>query len=146
MGEVGGMIVHPDVKHNPIFDGLSLLAVVRLQTIMQKITIEPGNTIVTLGDEGFAMFMIISGTATMESNLGSKTPLGPGDSFGEEVLLGLMDLYTYRITANTLLHMEMVHEDCFLRLFKHMPTTITRMRKNFCDLQPQWRSSLSRKA
>merc|ERR1719487_1255881 len=43
--EVGDYIIHEDVKFNPLFDGLNIGTVVRLQSILQRVTILGGRAI-----------------------------------------------------------------------------------------------------
>merc|ERR1719183_3455574 len=50
--DVGAYIIHQDVKANPIFDGLSIGTVVRLQSVLQRVTVLPNRTICAEGDPG----------------------------------------------------------------------------------------------
>merc|ERR1712070_536814 len=58
---VGKFIIHQDVLHNPLFDGLGTGPAVRLQSILQSVHILPNRTVTTKGEAGIAMYFILSG-------------------------------------------------------------------------------------
>merc|ERR1712110_1179149 len=143
--KVGEYILHDDVKHNPLFDGMHVGAVVRLQCIVQKVMVDAGHAITITGQAGTAMYIIVSGTARMETETSGKKvvhTLGAGESFGEEIILGLLEQYDYTITATDRMRLHMILEEDFVKLFRNMPTIIERMRRNACELHPKWRTAL----
>ena len=87
------------------------------------------------------MYIVVSGSLEMvrdgddESTI---TKLGPGQSFGEEILLGFLENYEYTVTVLEKSKMEMIMEDEFLGLFQAMPNILDRMRRNAHHLHPQW--------
>merc|ERR1712048_1276489 len=140
--QVGEYILHEDIKHNALFDGIPVGAVVRLQCIVKKITVGEGLKVTEAGQAGTAMYVILSGTAHLESErpeVHKSRVLGAGENFGEEIILGLAEHYDYTVTATARLKLEMLLEEEFLNLFQTMPNIIERMRKNACDLHPQWK-------
>jgi len=56
--------------------------------------------------------------------------LGPGDIFGEEIIVGLAELYTFTTKAETFAKLEMITEKDFGDCFQTMPTVVARMRRN----------------
>merc|ERR1719424_959813 len=78
--EVGHYLLHESVKTNPLFDGLGIGCVVRLQSILQKVTVLRGRQVITKGETGTAMYIILSGMCQIEKH-GEDTvvsKLGPG--------------------------------------------------------------------
>merc|ERR1712014_526508 len=101
--EVGKLVIHQDILNNPLFDGLPINAVARLQTIVKLVNIESGGEVVQAGESGTAMFIVNKGMVRLELESG-ETRLPPrvltgGDSFGEEILTGLEEKYLYTVVA-----------------------------------------------
>merc|ERR1712176_1642759 len=101
--EVGEYVMHADIRDNPLFDGLPANAVIRLQQVVEPMLVESGQSIVTEGEAGTAMFVIRDGRLRIESpdaDAGlSVRYLSPGDSFGEEILAGLDETYNYTVVS-----------------------------------------------
>jgi hypothetical protein len=160
--EIGDHILHEDVKANPLFDGMSMGCIVKLQSILQSVTVLAGHVITAKGEAGTAMYFIASGWhemdcgprdgSEMQTNGSAATQiekaplvdkdrfkkLGPGQSFGEEVLLGFTENYAYSITCTEKSKLEMILEDEFLMLWQAMPNVLERMRQNALELNPEW--------
>merc|ERR1712146_131650 len=66
--EVGQFIVHVNVKNNPLFDGLEVGSIVRLQSILQRVTVLTGRRVVSKGEMGIAMYIIVSGQLQLEAD------------------------------------------------------------------------------
>eukprot|EP00930_Biecheleria_cincta_P044637 TRINITY_DN3072_c0_g3_i2.p1 TRINITY_DN3072_c0_g3~~TRINITY_DN3072_c0_g3_i2.p1 ORF type:complete len:717 (+),score=107.19 TRINITY_DN3072_c0_g3_i2:98-2248(+) len=158
---VADFLIHPHVRSNVVFQNLPSSALVHLVPVPRQITIENHEVIVCRGDMGTAMFIIIEGSALMhgrqilhqfsilhqehaspESNettspqsqsKGKEEALHQGDSFGEEVLLGVRSHYDYTVTASSTAVLLMISIDEFLQAFKGMPEIISVMRTNFLD-------------
>eukprot|EP00930_Biecheleria_cincta_P001400 TRINITY_DN102540_c0_g1_i1.p1 TRINITY_DN102540_c0_g1~~TRINITY_DN102540_c0_g1_i1.p1 ORF type:complete len:685 (+),score=114.50 TRINITY_DN102540_c0_g1_i1:23-2056(+) len=124
--EVGAYIVHEDVRYNPIFDGVPFNAVVRVQSILHSFSIFAGRTITSAGDAGSAMFMITQGT--VQHSQGHV--LQPGQSFGEEVLLGFKQNYEYTTIAKEDCILLSFMQDELLHLFQANPNVLEIMRRN----------------
>lgn len=141
--DVGEYIVHEDVKNNPLFDGMNVGTVVRLQSILQRVTILAGRIVTTNGEAGTAMYIISSGSVEQDDGEHVNV-LGPGQSFGEEILLGIAEQYTYRTMVVEKAKFEMILEDEFLNLFQTMPNVLERMRNNAIELNPKWKDVMER--
>merc|ERR1712048_98229 len=121
------------------------MGVVRLQCIVQKAMVEARHRVTIAGQAGTAMYVIVSGTARMEVDLPEKKTsrlLGGGDSFGEEILLRFEEQYGYTTTATERMQLQMILVEEFMQLFSNMPNIVDRMRRNFCDMNPKWKSRL----
>lgn len=136
--DVAEFIIHDDVKNNPLFDGMSVGSVVQLQAILQPVTATLGTKVVTIGQVGSAMYIVVSGFLLMEAAFERQEKLGPGQSFGEEVLLGFLESYEYTVTVKEKVKLQMVQEAEFLKLFRTMPNELERMRHNALEHNPQW--------
>jgi len=159
--EIGVYLVHENVKHNPLFDGMSLGCVVRLQSILRSITMQEGHIVTTAGDAGSAMYIIMSGIIKKKTERTNEivlhqgkeceaiksgtrkqkdiNMLGPGESFGEEVLLGILHVYEYTTTVMEKAKFQIILADEFINVFATMPFVIDRMRANAFEVHPQWR-------
>lgn len=136
--EVAHHIVHEDVKNNPLFDGLSAGSIVHLQAILQRVTVLPGREVVKGGEVGIAMYIIVSGWLSKSQSGKREENLGPGESFGEEVLLGFMENYEYTATVLERAKLDMILESEFVKVFQTMPNELERMRQNTLEFNPQW--------
>lgn len=142
--DVGAYIVHDEVKHNFLFEGLAVNAVVRLQAVLRSVTIPVGQLITSTGEAGTAMYIIVAGLVDMQKDGNGNGPkyshLGAGESFGEEIVLGLTDDYNYTTRAIEKSTLQQILEDDFLELFRNMPNMKERMRRNAIALHPEWKS------
>ena len=78
---------HEHLRKIPFFEDLTPEDLERVARIGERRSFEAGQPVLAEGTEGQAMFVILSGRATVEA--GGKThELGPGDFFGEMALLG----------------------------------------------------------
>lgn len=140
---VGEYLIPENVKNNPLFDGMDTGAVVQLQSILRKF-IAPGGTVVTsVGEVGTAMYIIDSGVLEMKSERGIVTKLFPGQSFGEEVLLGFFEGYAYTVTVMENAQLEMILESELLTAFNLLPRQLQRMRQNALELNPSWEQHMA---
>jgi len=154
--DVGQYIVHQEVKSSPLFDGLGISSVVRLQSILQRVTILSGRAVTCKGEPGTAMYIIESGYVIKNTRDDDEehdpqdkkglVKLGPGQSFGEEVVLGFVEYYTYTVTVKegNKARLDMIREDEFLNLFSMMPNVLQRMRENFLELYPAWKEGVNK--
>jgi len=158
--EAGEYIIHENVKHNPIFDGLGIGCVVQLQSILRKVTLEYGACIATRGEVGIAMYIVFLGSLEMlggdadeelhddalektrsreQARRSQSRLIVPGQSFGEELLLGLAEHYEYTVKATEKCELEMIRQDEFLKVFSLFPNALERMRENTLEMKPQLR-------
>jgi CRP-like cAMP-binding protein len=74
--------------------------------------------------------------------MGDRVKLGPDQSFGEEVLLGLEDTYRYSVVVDERASLDTISESEFNEMFASRPNEVERMRQN-----ARWlHESLSRRA
>jgi Ca2+-binding EF-hand superfamily protein len=153
--EVAQYIVHSDVRYNVLFEGLPSQALSLLVPIIQTTRVEVNERVVSHNEPGVAMFIILDGTAlitwahaqawsggnpetpsgarkTTRSTLRAKTKtLEIGDSFGEEIILGLEERYLYTVTATARMVVHMIPLDGFNECFTTVPYLVAQMQDNF---------------
>ena len=78
---------HDHLRRIPFFEDLTPEDLERVARIGERRSFGAGDPIVAEGSEGQAMFVILSGRATVEAG-GRTHELGAGDFFGEMALLG----------------------------------------------------------
>eukprot|EP00931_Biecheleriopsis_adriatica_P082731 TRINITY_DN5617_c0_g3_i1.p1 TRINITY_DN5617_c0_g3~~TRINITY_DN5617_c0_g3_i1.p1 ORF type:complete len:660 (+),score=105.48 TRINITY_DN5617_c0_g3_i1:177-1982(+) len=141
--EVGEFVVHEFVKCNPIFDGIALSAVVRLQSILVKFTVFSGLTITDVGDVGSAMYIIEAGAVSLsladmaDEEKEHVRTLKSGASFGEETLFGLKEYFEYSTVALETTKIVLLLEEKFRNVFQDMPQAWARMYQNAQRLNNQ---------
>ena len=74
------------LRRIPFFEGLTPEDLSRIATIGERRSFEAGQAIVAKSDVGGGLFVILSGSATVEAG-GKAHTLGPGGFFGEMALL-----------------------------------------------------------
>merc|ERR1719482_997586 len=145
-------IIHHEVRNNILFYDLPPSAVGHLMPILMQKECDANDRLVTKGDAGTEMYILIHGQAVyveghqwmprdpeeveedIEPNadgLQFTEILGNGDSFGEEIILGLEEQYFYTICAATQIRYFSISEGDFQNAFNHMPDIISRMKENF---------------
>jgi CRP/FNR family transcriptional regulator, cyclic AMP receptor protein len=78
---------HEHLRKIPFFEDLTPEDLERVGTIGERRSFEAGQPLVAEGTQGQAMFVILSGRATVDAG-GRTHDLGPGDFVGEMALLG----------------------------------------------------------
>eukprot|EP00930_Biecheleria_cincta_P044143 TRINITY_DN30293_c0_g1_i1.p1 TRINITY_DN30293_c0_g1~~TRINITY_DN30293_c0_g1_i1.p1 ORF type:complete len:710 (-),score=146.81 TRINITY_DN30293_c0_g1_i1:65-2194(-) len=132
-------LIHPEVRNHMLFHNLPIIALVRLMPILQQITAQADEHITSRGHLGHAMFIIIEGCALMEmeKEMGglSVETLQVGDSFGEEIVLGLKDHYEYNVMAASsgFSTLFMIRVELFVERFSDLPQIVEQMRRNYAD-------------
>ncbi|CAE7828479.1 HCN4 [Symbiodinium sp. CCMP2592] len=145
--DVASFLIHPVLPRNLIFRGVPTSAMIRLVGILQQVTAKKRERIVPSDKFVMGMFLILDGGAVFEKELedmvadGSEATgegrkkltelLRNGDSFGEEVLLGLKNEYEYTVTASRKLVLLFVPRDRFIERLANMPEVFGIMRANF---------------
>jgi CRP-like cAMP-binding protein len=71
----------------PFFEDLTPEDLERIATIGRKVSFQPGEPIVARDDVGGGLYILLSGSATVEAG-GKAHTLAPGQFFGEMALLG----------------------------------------------------------
>merc|ERR1711879_275334 len=95
-----------------------------------------GDHVVEMGESGLAMYIIMEGSAALEHNTADSSNesvelLGEGDSFGEEIVLRLAELYAYSVIATSSLKCWSISEDPFQACFHGLPAAVFQMRSNY---------------
>jgi len=152
-------IIHVEVRRNPVFRDLPNSALGSLVDVFKKTSAKKGENIITQGDPGVAMYVIVEGAARFShghqwvphgaraSTAGRAAPfdnqessaisvkqikkLIEGDSFGEEIIFTLEETYLYTIVAESLCSMYTLTEDAFKSRFRNMPDLFELMLSNF---------------
>lgn len=143
--DVSFFLIHESVRCNVLFHNLPNSALAQLMPILEATESEPHDHIVANGDPGTAMYIIIQGVASIEKGhqLAPKdahteeakstkaNQLTHGDSFGEEIILGLEEDFHYTICAKTAMKMYAISKEHFIHTFRHMPDIRHKMHDNF---------------
>lgn len=139
-------IIHEHVRANPMFHGVSKRALANLVMVLQNNYAQENEFIVKVGNPGIAMYTLIDGSARYDRGLlwrpgGCKitgerfSKVKTGDSFGEEIILGLEEDYTYTIIAITACQFHSISEDGFVDQFRSMPSVFRYMYQNFLRIR-----------
>jgi CRP-like cAMP-binding protein len=154
-------IMDDHVRTNAMFRKIPNSALASILRILHKNHNYAAECIVKEGDPGIAMYILVEGTAQyakgckwMPESLGTRratvppaqTPeLTPGSSFGEEILYGLEERYTYTVVSQTDCDFHIISEDDFENHFRNMPDLRDHMLANFLhsrgvrsDLTDRW--------
>jgi CRP-like cAMP-binding protein len=75
------------LRRVPFFEDLTPEDLERIATIGQRLSFQPGQSIVARDDVGGGLYVLLSGSATVQAG-GKAHRLGPGQFFGEMALLG----------------------------------------------------------
>lgn len=129
----------PDaIVRNPLFESLPTGTLAHLTPIIFTTVKNTNDYVVRAGSPGEGMFIIATGKALQlgasmldsSSNHSQVSELDVGDSFGEQVLLGLEKVYSYTVKAVCPLEMHTIPTEEFLKCFKGMPDILERIKSN----------------
>lgn len=144
-------IIHEKVRNNAVFCGLPNSALASLVCTLKKSTSNADDVLVTAGDPGTAMYIIVEGHAWYSqghqwvppelspkmSSLRLERDIREGASFGEEIIFSLEQTYQYTIVAHTQLVYYELLIDSFIERFKNMPELICVMQGKFVKSRKQ---------
>eukprot|EP00930_Biecheleria_cincta_P098946 TRINITY_DN9059_c0_g1_i1.p1 TRINITY_DN9059_c0_g1~~TRINITY_DN9059_c0_g1_i1.p1 ORF type:complete len:758 (-),score=156.35 TRINITY_DN9059_c0_g1_i1:150-2423(-) len=144
-------IIHEKVRDNAAFSGLPNSALASLVCTLKKTTSNADDVLVTAGDPGTAMCIIVEGHAWYSqghqwvppelapkmSSLHLESDLREGSSFGEEIIFSMEQTYQYTIVAHTQLVYYELLTDSFKDRFKNMPDLIAQMQGKFVKNRKQ---------
>lgn len=142
-GDTALFIVHECVRHHPMFAGMKKSELSKLVEVLQTTHISTKEYVVRMGDPGTAMYILVEGAARYDEGVmftqgkGKGLPLtrfqqvGRGDSFGEEILFGMEETYTYTIIAIVESEFHTISEDGFHERYQNMPELQGYMRKSY---------------
>lgn len=71
----------------PLFQALSQKQLRQVAQLAEEIDVSTGRRLVTAGETGYELFVIVEGNATARTRGGRTVRLGPGDFFGEMSLI-----------------------------------------------------------
>eukprot|EP00928_Gymnodinium_smaydae_P068609 TRINITY_DN5178_c0_g1_i1.p1 TRINITY_DN5178_c0_g1~~TRINITY_DN5178_c0_g1_i1.p1 ORF type:complete len:847 (-),score=206.00 TRINITY_DN5178_c0_g1_i1:190-2730(-) len=143
--EVSNFLLSDHIRYNVLFDGLPISTISRLVPILRHTMRQDNERLTKRGDVGVGMCIVLEGTAVVSeghlvcSSRGGErvgegltnSTLVAGDSFGEEILLGLEKLYAYTIQATS--HMVLVElpQRSFDEVFGDMNDVVYQMQLKF---------------
>jgi hypothetical protein len=139
-------IIHEHVRANPMFFGIANGALANLVMVLQHNSTFANEYIVKIGNPGVAMYSLVEGTARYDKGSiwrpigvqieGEKFhKLKEGESFGEEIIFGLEETYTYTIVAITNCQFHSISEDGFKDTYKNLPQVHDHMHQNFIQVR-----------
>ena len=116
--EVGLFLLSDTVAKNPLFAGLAEAVLAQLVTVVKPAFAVPGQAVVEAGKLGHTMYMLVSGAMSLvDGHDGHEEPLGPGDSFCEELALGLTDHVSFTVCATAASEMFALSQTDLARAF-----------------------------
>lgn len=128
----------------PLFTGVSKRRLRRLARGATLAELAPGETIVSDGDPGDFLYVILGGRAKALSSATSRA-LGTGDYFGELALIDRQPR-SATIVATTELHVMRLPSHSVLKLARRHPTLIFALLKNLTTQLRQLESRAARAA
>lgn len=148
--DVSFFLIHEHVRCSVLFHDIANSALAHLMPILEQRESDPGDHVVNYGDSGTEMYIIMEGEAHFEhghqwtpndpleseeeskgGNKECKEHLRSGDSFGEEIILGLEEVYHYTIVATTGMQLFAISVSAFTQAFEHLPDVMHKMHANF---------------
>jgi CRP-like cAMP-binding protein len=148
--DVSLFLVPEQVRDNALFCSLPSSAMVEILPMLQYRESDAHDHIVSYGDPGIAMYIVTKGYAFLDGGEYAltdgaedgqtkkvKTFLKAGDSFGEEIILGLEEDHFYNVVARTSIIMYMSGEDAFTKAFQNMPEIRHKIRENYMNKRKQ---------
>lgn len=110
----------------PLFKALSQRQLREIARLADQIDVTAGTRLVTTGEIGYELFVIVEGNATVRSRGGRTVRLGPGDSFGE---MSLIDRGPRSATVEAASEMRLlvVGSRDFWRLLSAAPPLVTKI-------------------
>jgi CRP/FNR family cyclic AMP-dependent transcriptional regulator len=116
----------------PLFAGLTDDERAEVAARMREVTVEPGTTLATEGDNAYELFVIEAGEADVHKGGEVVRQLGPGDVFGE---IGL--LATGTRTASVVARSPMRLFAMFAREFKQLEDRMPGLAKSLRETMAQ---------
>jgi len=141
--DVGFFLLPKEVRCNRLFDNLASSTLVEFLPTVHRTDAEALDNIVSYGDPGTAMYIVIEGVAFLDRGhlpdptastfeaRHAKELLTTGDSFGEEIILGQEEEYKYHVTARTAMRMYSIGEKQFGEALNSMPEVVRRITENW---------------
>ena len=102
------------LRRVPLFAGCTDRELADIRAIVDEVDVDPGEVIVTDGDNAGRSFVVLDGTARAENRQGAET-LGPGIIFGEMAVLDGGPRFA-TVTAETPMRLAIVDGPGLVRL------------------------------
>jgi len=139
--DIAFFIIHEQVRKNPMFKEISNSALANLVDVLQKTHTNADEFMVKIDDPGDKMYFLVEGVARYDKGFQWR-PTGAdpgqrfhklieGDSFGEEIIFDVEDVYTYTIVAITDCVLHSISEDSFKDKYRNMPELRNQMYQSF---------------
>lgn len=132
--EVGTFLLQDVVRSNPIFAKLSSAVLTRLVVVLKPMVAEPGQKVMTTGQVGEDMFIVLSGELELTNEpLGLNERLGPGASEGELFAFGIAPMsegYEHDVTATAVSELYVLSQSDINAAFESTPEVLNTIRKS----------------
>jgi len=152
--DAASFVIHVEVRRNAVFCDLPNSALGSIVEVLRMSSSKRGENIVSHGDPGIAMYIIVQGNAQFtkghpwipsgrsaqegraskaSARLKNLKELIEGDSFGEEIIFTLEETYRYTIIASSIVSMYSLSEDSFKARFRNLPDLYELMLSKFLN-------------
>jgi CRP/FNR family transcriptional regulator, cyclic AMP receptor protein len=116
----------------PLFADLSAEERAEVAECMRDVTVDPGTSLVTQGDNAYELFVIESGDAEVRMDGKVVRTLGAGDAFGEIGLLAT-GTRTASVVATSPMRLVVMFSRDFTRLERRLPGLAQALRKKMAE-------------
>jgi CRP/FNR family transcriptional regulator, cyclic AMP receptor protein len=116
----------------PLFADLSAEERAEVAECMRDVTVDPGTSLVTQGDNAYELFVIESGDAEVRMDDKVVRTLGAGDAFGEIGLLAT-GTRTASVVATSPMRLVVMFSRDFTRLERRLPGLAQALRKKMAE-------------
>merc|ERR1712216_718694 len=130
-------MIKDTVRDCYIFDQVPTGVLAKITQIVKDVVAEPSEVIVHCGDVGTSMFILENGSVRLLGKGADEKPdssqcevLEIGDAFGEEIILGFTDVYSYEAIAILRTSLHMITEEQFVHTMWSVPLVVDVMREN----------------
>lgn len=130
-GDTAHFIVHECVRLHPMFANMKKSELAKLVEVLQKSHNSKNEFVVKMGDPGIAMYILVEGAARYDQGVRFQglllepaarfSQVVKGQSFGDEILFGIEESYTYTIITITDCVFHTISEDGFNERYQNMP-------------------------
>jgi CRP/FNR family cyclic AMP-dependent transcriptional regulator len=116
----------------PLFADLSAEERAEVAECLRDVTVDPGTSLVTQGDNAYELFVIESGDAEVRMDGKVVRTLGAGDAFGEIGLLAT-GTRTASVVATSPMRLVVMFSRDFTRLERRLPGLAQALRKKMAE-------------
>ena len=129
--EVAEYLCHKAVSTNLLFSELPKGMLLKLGSVLKPVTVEQGDDIVTAGEEGTDMYILLQGAAVVVSGDDNRTILAnvaEGASFGEVAAFGISLRRTATVRAIVDCELYRLGQEDMRASFRDVPAVYEKMR------------------